>query len=268
MSDTVPPSSGAENGDDTLYSEAVPSAPKIDKGRLGPAFVADVICDATARSTGMRCGNPAVRGTTKCRMHGGSSLAGIASPRYTTGRYSKHLPAHLRESYEEAAKDEQLLSSREEIALLSARVAELAGRLRFGDSGSLWSDLREVFDELQAAMRANEVERMTACLMRMGDIIKMGNDNEGMWSEIRDTCETLNRVRASENKRQVELRQLIAAPQAIALMMAVVQIVQRNVSDARTLNAIQREVSMLLDMDEGAAEAQPADEASNVESNV
>ena len=267
MSDTVPPFSWEEEDVTTPYSEAVPPPPKIDKGRLGPAHVADVVCDATARSTGMRCGNPAVRGSTKCRMHGGSSLAGIAHPQYRTGRYSKHLPAKLRANYEEAMRDEELLSSREEIALLSSRVAELAGRLQFGDSGNLWGDLREVFDELQAAMRGNKVERMTACLMRMGGIIKMGNDNEGMWSEIRDTCETLNRVRASENKRQVELRQLIAAPQAIALMMAVVQIVQRNVSDARTLNNIQREVSLLLDVDEGAAEAQPAD-GTDGESNI
>jgi hypothetical protein len=267
MNEDVPVSTNGGDEDSTPYSEVVAAHVKIDKGRLGPAHVADVVCDATAKSTGMRCGNPAVRGSTKCRMHGGHSLAGVASPMYRTGRYSKYLPAKLREAYEDASNDEELLSSREEIALLSARVAELAGRLRFGDSGSLWADLRDVYDELQAAMNKNEVERMTACLLRMGDIIRMGNDNEGMWSEIRDTCETLNRVRASENKRQVELRQLIAAPQAIALMMAVVQIVQRNVTDARVLNRIQREVSLLLDVEEGAAEAQPAD-GSNGESNL
>lgn len=261
--EVIPPYLPSDNlSRPTPGSEAVGGG-KVDRGRLGPALVADVVCDATAKSTGLRCGNPAVRGSTKCRMHGGSSLRGIAAPAYRHGRYSKHLPTHLRQSYEEAREDEQLLSGREEVALLSARIADLTARLHFGDSGSLWQDLRGVYDELQKAMAAGELDRVTSCLLSMGKVIKSGNDNEGMWEEIRETCETLNRVRAAENKRQVDLKQLIAAPQAIALMMAVVQIVQRNVSDVRVLNNIQREVTLLLDTEaeeEGeTAQPNPAD---------
>ena len=49
-----------------------------------------LICNAMARGYGEQCKNPAVRGMTKCRNHGGKSLRGIASATYKHGRYSKY----------------------------------------------------------------------------------------------------------------------------------------------------------------------------------
>lgn len=64
----------------------------------------------------------------RCRIHGGASLGGIASPTFKTGRYSKVLPEALRYRYEVARDDEDLLSLRDEIALLDLRITELLGQ--------------------------------------------------------------------------------------------------------------------------------------------
>jgi hypothetical protein len=45
-------------------------------------------CGAKTRS-GAPCKNAPIGDTGRCRMHGGKSLAGVASPRYKHGRYSK-----------------------------------------------------------------------------------------------------------------------------------------------------------------------------------
>ena len=45
-------------------------------------------CGAKTRSGG-RCKNLAMHPAGRCRMHGGTSLRGLASPRYKHGRYSK-----------------------------------------------------------------------------------------------------------------------------------------------------------------------------------
>jgi hypothetical protein len=55
-------------------------------------------CGARTRS-GAPCKNATIGQTGRCRMHGGKSLGGIASPRYKHGRYSKYLIARLAGAY-------------------------------------------------------------------------------------------------------------------------------------------------------------------------
>ena len=51
-------------------------------------------CGAKTRSGG-RCKNLAMHPAGRCRMHGGKSLRGLASPRYKHGKYSKDTLAKL-----------------------------------------------------------------------------------------------------------------------------------------------------------------------------
>ena len=54
-------------------------------------------CGAKTRQGGV-CKQPALPNG-RCHYHGGKSLAGLASPTYQTGRYSKALPARLAARY-------------------------------------------------------------------------------------------------------------------------------------------------------------------------
>src|SRR5690606_6632650 len=58
----------------------------------------------------------------RCRIHGGKTPTGIALPHTKTGRYSKYLPPDILERYHTALSDNDLLSLRDEIALVDVQI--------------------------------------------------------------------------------------------------------------------------------------------------
>ncbi|NIV94971.1 hypothetical protein GWN42_19815, partial [candidate division KSB1 bacterium] len=82
-------------------------------------------CHAWSRRQGRQCLRVAMKGSNMCYVHGGASPVGMQASRYKHGRYSKYLPANLREKYEQMTRDPELLSLRNEIEMVSARIAEL-----------------------------------------------------------------------------------------------------------------------------------------------
>src|SRR5205807_10211401 len=77
-------------------------------------------CNAKNRR-GVQCKNPSIAPTTKCRFHGGLSLRGMAAPQYKNGMHSKYLPKHLKEDYEAALADPDMLYLKSQVALLGTR---------------------------------------------------------------------------------------------------------------------------------------------------
>ncbi len=81
-------------------------------------------CGASTRSGGVCRARPMPNG--RCRMHGGKSLAGVASPTWKNGGRSRYTPAgRLGERYARHLADLDYLSLTSEMALLTARVEEL-----------------------------------------------------------------------------------------------------------------------------------------------
>lgn len=62
-------------------------------------------CEANAKSTGDRCGQPATSPAGKCRFHGGESKSGEENGNYKHGAFSKHFRSDLTESEAEALRD-------------------------------------------------------------------------------------------------------------------------------------------------------------------
>lgn len=83
-------------------------------------------CDATAKSTGKQCSNPAVSGSSKCRIHGGKTPSGEALPQFKHGRYSKYAPQTMQSKMDELS-DYPLLDLADELqaqrALLSQHMS-------------------------------------------------------------------------------------------------------------------------------------------------
>ena len=78
-------------------------------------------CGAKTRSGG-RCKNLAMHPAGRCRMHGGKSLRGLASPRYKHGKYSKDTLARLTR----AAGARAVAVAAETVAALDEPRSELA----------------------------------------------------------------------------------------------------------------------------------------------
>lgn len=206
-------------------------------------------CTAKSKQSGQQCKRSAVPGRTVCHIHGGKSLAGPASPSLKTGRYSKYLPERLKDRYDQARADEELLFLREEIALLDSRLADLLQRVDTGESGALWANLTKVWADLQRAEEGS-TEYLQAWI-KVDELMKAGTTDYLAWQELQAVIEQRRKLVESERKRVVELQQVITAERAMVLLSVVVDVVRRHVTDRNALAAISADIGKLVAREPG-----------------
>src|SRR2546428_11955399 len=134
---------------------------------------------------GRPCGQPAMRGKTVCKMHGGLSKSGMANGNYRTGKYSRVLPVRLQQSYEEATHNPQLLSVRHDLAACEAMIQEAFARFDSGESGAAWRALQAALAAFEAAERRGDDAVMVAHLATMRALIRRGTREQAI---IEDIC--------------------------------------------------------------------------------
>lgn len=201
-------------------------------------------CGAKTRD-GDPCKAPAMANG-RCRMHGGKSLGGITSPTFKTGRYSKYIPSRLLERYHEAESDPDLLSLRAEIALTDGRLADLLQRVDTGEAKSLWEQAREANQEIQKAVSDENYGRLMIMAQQLDYLIGSGLSDYEAWAEIHTLLDQRRKLAESERKRLIEAEQVVRADKAMTLAMALLQAVKENVTDQRTLGAVQASFNRLL----------------------
>jgi len=167
---------------------------------------------------------PAI-GARTCYRHGGRTRTGLAHPSLTAGRYSRSLPVRLAARYEESLQDPDLLSLRDEVAALDARIHEVMQGLDTGESGGIWRDLRDAHGRGESATVSVLIER--------------GATEAEAWSELLTLLEQRRRLVESERKRLVELHQVLTIDQAMDMLARVVLAVREHVTDRTALAGIQ-----------------------------
>lgn len=192
-----------------------------------------------------------MKGREVCYHHGGKTPAGVASPNFKTGRYSKYLPDRLSNKYLEAREDAALLELRDEIALLGTRAGELLENLQDGDTRQLWKDLRETWDALEDAVKAGDKPKQGKAIQEMGSIIKRGNAIYASWAEIYNVTDQRRKTVESERKRLVEMQQMITAERMLLLVGAILGVIQRHVTDTKIISVIRQEFRELSMVDTG-----------------
>lgn len=212
----------------------------------------DGLCGAKTRS-GTPCRRAPAAGRTRCRLHGGATLQGIASPTFKGGRYSKYIPARLSERYHEAVADPELLAQREEIALLDGRLADLLTHVDSGEAKTLWEQARKATDKMLRAFESNDLGSMHVGILELDRLIGSGLADHEAWYEIHAVIDQRRKLAESERKRLIEMQQMVKADQAMALAGALLASVKANVTDRATLAAIQLEFNRLLAVQERVA---------------
>lgn len=204
-------------------------------------------CNAKSKSTGERCKQPAVDGSSKCRYHGGLTPRGVASPHFKHGRRSKYLPNRLMEHYQEALDDPRLLELRDDIALIDARLAELITRVSADqDVGpARWKALQAAFYDYEEAIIAKDGDKAQAAWRVMEALITKAVTDYNLWGTIQETIQQRRRLVESERQRLVQMQQMVTAEQAVAAMTALVAAVRANVRDGAILQNIQVEYERL-----------------------
>ena len=207
-----------------------------------------VRCTAKAKTTGERCKRPAAVGSSKCYIHGGKTVTrGSESVTFKHGRYSKDLPTRLSSRYAEALADTELLSLRDDVALVDARISELLTRIDKGESGRIWSKLAEAKAEFVVARTANDVPVMSQWLAEILRLIDAGNADWMIVSDIVGLQDHKRKLGESERKRLIEMRQIITTEQAAVLLGAITDIIVRNVTDRDTRARISAELTRIAD---------------------
>lgn len=181
----------------------------------------------------------------RCRMHGGKSLAGPASPMFKTGRYSKVLPGRLLARYQEAAQDEELLALREDVALIDARLADVLSRVDTGETGASWQAARAGLKVVRRAIGDNDPVALRKGLAALGDAIDQGAADYAAWGEIGRLLEQRQRLAESERRRLVEMQQMLTAEQAMTFLAAVLDSVRQHVTDRKVLAAVSAELASI-----------------------
>ena len=216
-------------------------------------------CTAKSKQSGQQCKRHAVVGGTKCYMHGGASLAGIASPTFKHGRYSKSLPERLAARYAEAQDDPRLLELRDEVALIDTRLAELLTHLDSGESAKRWQAVNGAYADLRDATARSDSAAFKAAMAAMGEALAAGAADHDIWTEIVTLTDQRRKLVESESKRLQTMQQMITSQQAMVLLAAVVDTIRKHIQDRTVLAAISQDIRTLTAIDPPALETADRD---------
>ena len=186
------------------------------------------ICGAKTRA-GTPCKQVIVCANGRCRMHGGMSLRGMASPRYKHGRYSKYLPQRMLPRYLESRDDPELLNQRWEIGLLDARIADLLKRVDSGEAGAMWGKLDELRLRFEQAQMQGRARASADAVQELMILVAKGSSDFAAWDEVIGLVEKRRRLVESERKRMVEMHQMVAVERALVMVDQLARSVREHV---------------------------------------
>lgn len=209
-----------------------------------------LLCGAKTRGGGQCQNNAMANG--RCRMHGGKTPVGLASPHIKTGRYSKDLPTRLAARYEETANDPDLLSVRHEIRLIDVLIMDNMTRLDSGESAEAWDVMRKSVDGLTDAIADEDYIKVQKALREMRDVVDLRILHYATETEIRSKIDQRRKLVETEQKITLSGEQAISVERAMLLVGAIAGILRARIHDTGTLAAIQQDISLLLNASETA----------------
>jgi hypothetical protein len=205
-----------------------------------------VVCGARTRSGGP-CQRAPIAGRDRCRAHGGTTPRGVASTQFVHGRRSKDIPSRLTERYQDALVDEELLALRDDVALIDARLGDVLSRVDTGESGRIWKDLQQAWQQFTAPGDSDRAaaKRFDARIL-IGQLIEEGAADYEAWHDVRSLVDQRARLVSNERQRLVQLQQTITVEQAMAMLAAVVSTIKLHVSDEHALANISHDLGRLV----------------------
>lgn len=218
------------------------------------------MCEGTSKQCGLPCRQKKAKGSRFCRHHGGHHSKGISAPSFKNGKTSKYAPAGILEEFTAAMEDRQLLSLRQDIALLHARIQQLIKRLNSGESGSLWSDLKDAYLDLRSAFNEDDESLQESCLQIIHGIIHAGIQEEAIWKAVTDAIEKKSQLISREWRMMVDMHQVLTIEEAMSLVGRIILSVKEHVHDHGVLTSISNDIAGVL--------ASKSDFAANKDSKV
>ena len=201
--------------------------------------IADVArCRARTRNGAGPCRQPGMAPSGRCRLHGGKTPRGLANPNTRTGRYSADLPTRVAARYESALSDPNLLSVRDDIALLQGAIADIMVELREAENRPDLDAILGAVERISVEYQTWDWTRMSEELQKLRESIVGRQSQRQALREIRDLIKEKAALVAQENKLLADRQQLISVEQYLLGMRALGAAVRRMVDDPKVLRAI------------------------------
>jgi hypothetical protein len=157
------------------------------------------------------------------------------------------LPANLRGSYEQALSDPELLSTREEQALFTARITEVLAKLDGGAGfDAMLSELRTLREALIGAAADGNVPKVLGTVGKIDTLLDQSAGEEKLWRELASLAETRRKLADTERKRLEALQNSLTAEQATVLVQRLIGILASRIEDRRVLGAITNDLALLI----------------------
>lgn len=198
-----------------------------------------LLCNAKKNT----CKKWANKGSSKCNSHGGGSPRGIASPHFKHGAFSRHikiLPERMRADFTASMKDRNQLALNPEIALIDARIADVAKRVDSGEGGTIWERLENAWSQFESAMTAQDMESIKTQMRVLQILVRKGGEDWEVWKSVTDLIEQRRKLVESESKRMKDQAETMTATEAYVLFNAILTLVNEHVTDKETKAKLQR----------------------------
>lgn len=212
-------------------------------------FLGRPICGVKGRRSGAPCASIPVGGRERCRWHGGNTLQANAHPHFKHGRTSKLrsvLPDHLDATFEASINDETLLELRADIALLDARIVELAERTNDGDPVAALDRVRELAQDIIVAIPNGEMVKAINLAEEIQKVVEQGVASEDVWDKIVGIQEQRRKHVDTERKRLESLQAYVTSEWVLGFVKFVIGIIAQEVRDKKTISAIISRVEPVL----------------------
>ena len=199
------------------------------------------ICGANrARGKGV-CKSTYLYPNGRCRVHGGTQKTGAEHHRYKHGRYSKVLPHHLLNQYESGLSDGDLLSLRDEVALVDALVMDRIKRLE-GDTDKAWMKLGAQYEAARRAATTGDREAMLQRFAAMANTINKGVTETEVKRELLDLIERRRKLVETERRMLADMGLLMTVSELHTVLALILEIITTHVTDTETRVAIGQDI--------------------------
>ncbi len=213
--------------------------------------VADIMrsqfCGAKLRGKDRTCRKPPLRGKKRCRLHGGLSPSGNASPNYKTGKYSRYLPTDLRQRYAEFCRDRRGNDLQDEISLVTTHIANLIEQTHLKRSVSGVATIQKLFKDLVAAAKSQDLESVAKLDDRMTQALATEGNRAQLWNTIMDRIETRRRLVDTQRKYDIEMGRMLSINEAQEFMAGMCSIIktvcEQHINDRGLAQTILREIN-------------------------
>lgn len=165
----------------------------------------------------------------RCRLHGGKTPSGLASPHFKHGRYSKVLRGGILETYKEAVSMPDLLELSAEVGLIDARIRDVLSRTDSSGNERLWSQLGDVWNVFKVALANQDAAGQLDAIELLDGIVIRGRSDAGKWAEVIRLIENRRRLVESETKRAERSRQTVTIEAALFYLATTIQSVKESV---------------------------------------